>query len=77
MKAMRVLKKILFTFVLVTGMSFAVSAQKDDQKKPPPKPPPPVINPGEGKKPPKNDDKPKKPTFMLFATKVEFDRESA
>ena len=77
MKAMRVLKKILFTFVLVTGMSFAVSAQKDDQKKPPPKPPPPVINPGEGKKPPKNDDKPKKPTFALFDIKGTFDEDSA
>jgi len=58
---MKVLQKILFTFAMVIGLSFAVSAQKnDDQKKPPPKQPPPVIKPSENKKPPKNDDKAKK-----------------
>lgn len=65
---MRVLQKILFTFALIAGLSFAVVAQKEDKK--PPKPPPPVINPGEGKKPPKNDDKPKKPTEALVAGKI-------
>lgn len=65
---MRVLQKILFTFAMIAGLSFAVAAQKEDKK--PPKPPPPVINPGEGKKPPKNDDKPKKPSIALIAGKV-------
>lgn len=65
---MKVLHKILFTFALVGGLSFAVAAQKEDKK--PPKPPPPVIKPGEGKKPPKNDDKPKKPAMALIAAKI-------
>ena len=60
---MKVLQKIIFTFAMVLGLSLAVSAQKDDPKKPPPKPPPPVIYPGQ--KPPKSDDKPKKPG-MIF-----------
>lgn len=66
---MRVLQKILFTFAVVLGLSLAVSAQREDPKKPPPKPPPPVIKPGEGKKPPKNEDK-KKPSIELIVAKV-------
>ena len=69
---MRLIHKILITFGMVIAMAFAVSAQKnDDQKKTPPKPPPPVINPGEGKKPPKNDDKPKRPGYAVIAAKIE------
>jgi hypothetical protein len=63
---MKFLKKILFIFVLLGGLSVASMAQKnDDQKKPPPKNPPPVINPGKGNQnpPPKGGgDKPKKPS---------------
>jgi len=68
-KTMKVLQKILFTFAMVVGLSLAVSAQKDDQKKHPPKQPPPVINPGENKKPPKNEGKPKKSSaeFIIAA----------
>lgn len=60
---MRFVKKILFIFVLLAGLSAVSMAQKgDDQKKPPPKNPPPVINPGKGNQnPPKGDNKPKKP----------------
>ena len=60
---MKFVKKILFMFALVAGLSFAAMAQKGgDGKKPPPKPPPPVINPGKGNQPPpKGGDKPKKP----------------
>lgn len=71
---MKVLQKILCTFAMVIGLSMAVSAQKtDDQKKPPPKPPPPVINPGQ--KPPKPDDKPKKPgmAFVVASKESLFD----
>ncbi len=63
---MNSLRQIIFTLVAVVVLSLAVSAQKNDPKKPPPKPKPPVINPGD-KKPPKNEDKPKKPemSFVL------------
>ena len=72
-KAMRIIQKFIFTFAIAACMTLAVSAQKnDDQKKPtPPKPPPPVINPGEGKKPPKGEDKPKKPSYSLLSWKNE------
>jgi len=60
---MKVLQKLLFTFAMIAGLSLAVSAQKD---KPPPKPPPPVVTPGD-KKPPKGDDKPKKPNSGVVA----------
>lgn len=55
---MKVLQKILFTFAMVIGLTFAVSAQKDDKK--PPKPPPPVVTPQP--KPPPDSNKPKKPS---------------
>jgi len=60
---MKFVKKILFVFVLLGGLSLASMAQKnDDPKKLPPKNPPPVINPGKGNQnPPKGDNKPKKP----------------
>lgn len=41
---MQVLQKLIFTFAMVVGLTFAVSAQKDD-KKPPPKGDPPVVTP--------------------------------
>jgi hypothetical protein len=57
-------KKLLFIFVVVGGLSVASMAQKDDRQKPPPKDgKPPVINPRE-KPPPQNPpkgEKPKKP----------------
>lgn len=68
---MRVLHQILITFVMIAGMSLAVSAQKEDKKPRPPKPPPPVINPREDKKPPKNEDKPKKPGMAMIVGKIE------
>jgi hypothetical protein len=61
---MRVLKDILFTMVLVTGLTLAVSAQKGGQQKPPPKDPPPKVNPGQKPPPPKNE-KPKKPGMAM------------
>lgn len=63
--AMKVLRHILFTLVMVTGLTLAVSAQKqDDPKKPPPKGTPPVINPIP--KPPPDSNKPKKPGYSLI-----------
>lgn len=62
--AMRVIKKVLITFGMVAGLSFAASAQKGDdpKKNPPPKNPnPPVINPAPPKNPPPDSNKPKKP----------------
>ena len=55
------IKKSLFMVVLVAGLSVASMAQKggQDPKKPPPKPSPPVVTPRE--KPPRGDEKPKKP----------------
>jgi hypothetical protein len=74
MKAMKVLQKILLTFAMAVGLSLAVSAQKPDEpKKIPPKQPPPVIIPAQPK-PPKNDEKPKKPSFAFVVAKS---RESA
>ena len=60
---MKFVKKMLFIFALLAGLSVASIAQKnDDQKKTPPKQPPPVINPGKGNQnQPKGDNKPKKP----------------
>jgi hypothetical protein len=60
---MKFVKKILFAFVLVAGLSVASMAQKGggDGKKPPPKGNPPVVVPKE--KPPKENPPkgPKKP----------------
>ena len=56
----RVLPKILFTLVMVFGLSLGVFAQKGGQDKRPPKDPPPVINPAPTKPPPKKDDKRKR-----------------
>jgi hypothetical protein len=73
---MNVVKKILFTLVLVAGLSVASMAQKggDGKGNRPPKGNPPVINPGQ-KPPPQNPpkgggDKPKKPG-MAFIIKRE------
>lgn len=78
---MNTLKQFIFTFAVVIGLSFAVSAQKnDDPKKPPPKDPPPVVNPGKEKppprpNPPRDSDKPKKPVmeFSILTSKDRFD----
>jgi hypothetical protein len=75
MKAMTVLQKFLFTLAMVMVLSFAVSAQKNDPKKPP-KPPPPVVTPGE-KKPPKGEDRPKKPHGEVSILWIKADGESA
>lgn len=56
---MKTLRQLIFIFVAVTGLTLAVSAQKDEQKKPP-KQPPPVVTPGKPK-PPKGEKPPKKP----------------
>jgi len=64
---MKLVKKLLFMFVLAVGLSVAAMAQKGgDGPKRPPKEAPPVINPGKGNQPPprenpKGGDKPKKP----------------
>jgi hypothetical protein len=63
------MKKILFTFALVVGLSVATFAQKDE-KKPPPKPSPPVVNP-QPKPPPKDSDKPKKPSEAIAFIRTE------
>ena len=58
---MKVLQKIIFSFVMVIGLSLAASAQKPDDKKPtPPKEKPPVVTPAPTKPPP-DTNKPKKP----------------
>jgi hypothetical protein len=57
---MKTLKKILFAFALVIGLTVATSAQdKDRDKKPPPKKDPPVVvvDRGKDKDKPKNDPK--------------------
>lgn len=54
---MKILRNLAFTFVVVLGLSIAVSAQKNDQKKPPRKEgKPPVVTPRD-KKPPKENPK--------------------
>lgn len=71
---MRSMKKILFTFAMVAGLSVGAFAQKDE-KKPPPKPSPPVVNPQP--KPPPKDDKPKKPgTAVAFVRERSFGSEA-
>ena len=50
------------------GSTFAQKG--DDQKKPPPKNPPPVVTPGD-KKPPKGDDKPRKPGMAFIIASKE------
>lgn len=67
---MRVIQKILFTFALVAGLSFAAFAQKDDKKPIPPKPRPPVVNP-QPKDPPKENPKPIKPGMAMAIWKNE------
>jgi hypothetical protein len=61
MKAMKVLRQILFMFAIATAMSVAAAAQ--DKKPPPPKEKPPVVNPAPSKPPP--EPKPKKPSEGL------------
>ena len=63
-KVMKFVKKLLFTFVLVGGLSVAGMAQKDDRQNPPPKGGnTPVVVPREKppKETPRGGDKPKKP----------------
>jgi hypothetical protein len=61
-ETVKLIKKIIFMFVLLAGLSFAAMAQKgDDPKKTPPKAPAPSVNPGKGQNPPKGDNKTKKP----------------
>lgn len=63
-KVMKFVKKLLFTFVLIGGLSVAGMAQKDDRQKPPPKGGnTPVVVPREKppKENPKGGEKPKKP----------------
>jgi hypothetical protein len=55
---MKALRRLIFGFVLVAGLSVVASAQKD--QKPPPKERPPVVKP-QPKPPPDNSDKGKKP----------------
>ena len=63
---MKGLQKALFTLAMVVGLSIAVSAQRQDNpKKPPPKDNPPVVTPNV--KPPKGEEKPKKPRSAVLA----------
>ena len=72
---MKSIKRIILIFSIVTGLSLAVSAQKND-KKPPPKGRPPVVTPQQ-KDPPKENpsDKkgPRRPAFELVWTRAEMD----
>jgi hypothetical protein len=75
---MKFVKKILFMFALVAGLSVASMAQKGgDGPKRPPKNPPPVINPGKGNPPPreapKGDDKHKRPGEAVLRREDLFD----
>lgn len=59
--------------LLVVGLSLAVAAQKDRPNQDrPPKPNPPKVEPGkpprDNPKPPKGDDKPKKPEMAVLIT---------
>ena len=68
---MKALHKIILMMAMVIGLSIAAFAQKgDDPKKPPPKGNPPVVTPGD-KRPPKGEDKPKKPgtAVVIIASK--------
>jgi len=73
---MKLIKKLLFMFVLVAGLSVGAMAQKGDPPRRPPKDPPPVINP-RGEKPPKENpkggDKPKKPGLAAIGKPREED----
>jgi hypothetical protein len=65
---MKSLKKIILMFAVVISVALSVSAQNDDQKRPP-KPKPPVVDPKE--KPPKGNDRPKKPGMSFYAVPAE------
>jgi hypothetical protein len=64
---MNVLQKIVFTVVMVVGLSIAVSAQKDEKKKVPPKSNPPVVHPAPSKPPP---NKSRQPDAMVIRKEV-------
>lgn len=66
------LKKILFTTILVVGCSlFAFGQSSDDKKQTPPKPEPPKVDPG--KKPaPTPTPTPKKPNLVEVGSEVKF-----
>jgi hypothetical protein len=69
---MKILRKFIFLASIIVGLSITASAQKNDPKKPPPKERPPVVTPQPKNPPPKDDDKkPKKPSYILVAMKVE------
>lgn len=75
---METLKQIFMGFVMIAGLSLAVTAQRNgDQKKPPPKERPPKVEPAPEKPPPREPrggDKPKKPGgySILFINKDDF-----
>jgi len=67
---MKSLKEIILMFALVSSLALSIPAQSnDDQKRPPKKPP--VREPKE--KPPKGNDRPKKPgmSYYLVSSDVE------
>lgn len=73
-----VLKKLIFSAVMVVGLSVVAFGQKDGQKKPPPKENPPVVTPQPDKnrppqKPPSDDKKPKKPSASFAFWKSDED----
>lgn len=76
---MKNLRKILFTVVMVIGLAFSVSAQKQDPKERPPKQDSPKIVPRPKDRPPRGnppkEDRPKKPgmSFYLATGKEEND----
>ena len=68
---MKSLHRIIFLIGIVAGLAMTASAQKGP-KKPPPKERPPVVTPQPKNPPPKDDDKkPKKPSYVLVAMKVD------
>jgi len=70
---MKSLKQIILMFAVVSSLALAIPAQSndDDQKRPRPPKQPPVREPKE--KPPKGNDRPKKPgmSYYLVAGDVE------
>jgi hypothetical protein len=72
---MKFVKHLLFTLLLVAGLSAGAMAQKGDPPKKPPKENPPVVVPGKGnpqpRETPKGGDKPKKPGGFDAAIKRE------
>jgi hypothetical protein len=74
LRSMKRFKEIVLMFAVVAGLALGVPAQNnDDQKRPPKKPP--VREPKE--KPPKGNDRPKKPGMSYYLVSRETENKLA